>query len=98
MPKSKTRKRPAVRQDRPAPPPTGKKALEIASLALVQASFEVVREAELHITKAARDGDQEAVDQALQVHHELRTGALGLLVAYSALAGLPDPRLSVPVQ
>jgi hypothetical protein len=75
---------------------TPEKALEVASLALVQASFEVVREAELHITAAARAGDAAAVEEALAVHHELRSGALGFLVAYSRMAGLPDPRLEVP--
>lgn len=93
MPKSKTR-RPA-RTDRPSsPPPSPERALEVATLALVQASMEIVREAELHITKAARAGDQEGLDKALSVHHELRSGSLGLLVAYSQLAGLPDPRES----
>jgi hypothetical protein len=90
MPKSKTRTRPAPRPVRPAPPVTGEKALEVASLALVQASLEVVREAELHITLTVRAG--EGVDQALEVHHYLRSASLGLLVAYSQLAGLPDPR------
>jgi hypothetical protein len=93
MPKSKTRVRPAaVRKAPPGPqhPPT----LTTATLALTQAALEVVREAELHITAAARAGD--GVDQALDVHHHLRTGALGLLVAYSKLAGLPDPRDSAP--
>jgi hypothetical protein len=70
--------------------PTGEKALEVATLALTQASFEVVREAELRITLAARAG--EGVEEALALHLELRSAALGLLVAYSQLAGLPDPR------
>jgi hypothetical protein len=93
MPKSKTRRRPAA--DRPAPAgPTPPPTLTTATLALTQAAIQVVREAELHVTAAARAG--EGVDEALAVHHHLRTGALGLLVAYSQLAGLPDPRLSAP--
>lgn len=90
MPKSKTRKKPV--QDKPVHRPvTGVMALETAALSLVQASLEVVREAELHITKSARAGDAEGLQKALSVHHSLRTGALGLLVAYSELAGLPSP-------
>jgi hypothetical protein len=90
MPKSKTRK-PARRPDsQPIPRVTPANALEIATLSLVQASFEIVREAELHITAAARAG--EGVEEALAIHHELRSGSLGLLVAYSKMAGLPDPR------
>jgi hypothetical protein len=100
MPKSKTRNvrrrpqtgfegnasyvRPRIVQ--PAP----EKALETATLALTQASLEIVREAELHITAAARAGV--GVEEALEVHLHLRTASLGLLVAYSQLAGLPDPR------
>ena len=95
MPKSKTRTRPAA--VRKAPPGAHHPAtLTTATLALTQAALEVVREAELHITAAARAGDGDGVDQALEVHHHLRTGALGLLVAYSKLAGLPDPRDSAP--
>ena len=96
MPKSKTRKRPApspVRSPRVQVPPTGYKALSTATLALTQASLEVVREAELHITHAARTGGD--TDKALEVHHNLRSAALGLLVAYSLLEDLPDPRLAV---
>lgn len=96
MPTSKTRKKPASaprRSDSPRPPAT----LETATLAMVQASFEVVREAEVAIQAAARHGDREEVDKALEVHHHLRSGALGLLVAYSQLAGLPDPRESAVV-
>jgi len=90
MPKSKTRKT----APRPVQRPVGKPSLETATLAMVQASFEVVREAELHITAAARAGDEEALNEAFAVHHELRSGALGFLVAYSRMAGLPDPRES----
>lgn len=93
MPKSKTR-RPARRPDsQPIPRVTPANALEIATLSLVQASQEIVREAELHITAAARAG--EGVDGALEIHHWLRTSSLGLLIAYSQMAGLPDPRDSV---
>src|ERR1043166_5460157 len=94
MPKSKTRKPSRPVQDKPVRPVTGVQALETAALALVQASLEVVREAELHITAAARAGDEEGVQKALSVHHSLRSGRLGLLIAYSELAGLPDPRES----
>jgi hypothetical protein len=88
MPKSKTR-RPAQRVDRPAPRPPA--TLETATLALTQASMEIVREAELHITAAARSGEQDKVDEALRVHHMLRSASLGFLRAYSMLSGLPDP-------
>lgn len=93
MPKSKTRRKPVQRPAAP-PRPTGPATLESATLALTQAALEIVREAELHITHAARTGGD--TEQALDVHHHLRTGALGLLVAYSKLAGLPDPRESAP--
>lgn len=96
MPKSKTRTRPAGRPVSARPAPTPEKALEVATLALTEASFQLVREAEVRITLAARTGDQAAVDSALEEHLYLRTASLGLLVTYSKLAGLPDPRLSVP--
>lgn len=96
MPVSKQRKRAVRSVERSAHPPRpeGPANLETATLALTQAALEVVREAELHITAAARAGEDPT--QALQVHHHLRSGALGLLVAYSQLAGLPDPRLAAP--
>lgn len=91
MPTSKTRKKsPRPRPAGPRPPVTAENAMEVATLALVQASFEIVREAELRITVAARSG--EGVEEALRDHHNLRTASLGLLVAYSEMAGLPDPR------
>lgn len=93
MPTSKTRK-PTRRPDsRPIPRVTAENALEVATLSLLQASLEIVREAELHITKAVRAGS--GVEKALEQHHDLRTASLGLLVAYSKMAGLPDPRDSV---
>lgn len=92
MPTSKPRKPRHIASPRPkvAAPSSPEKALEVATLALTQASLEIVREAELHITAAARKG--EGVEEALEVHHNLRSAALGLLIAYSQLAGLPDPR------
>lgn len=93
MPTSKTRK-PTRRPDsQPLPRVTAENALEVATLSLVQASMELVREAELHITRAVRAG--EGVEKALEQHHNLRTASLGMLVAYSGMAGLPDPRDSV---
>lgn len=92
MPKSKTRttRRPA---DRPsAPPVSPEKALERATLALTQASLETVREAEEGILSAIRAGEDAGMAQ--EVHHLLRTASLALLIAYSRLAGLPDPRES----
>lgn len=87
MPTSKTRKK----TDRPARPPvTAENAMQVATLSLVQASLEIVREAELRVTFAVRAG--EGVEEALRHHHNLRTASLGLLVAYSEMAGLPDPR------
>lgn len=32
------------------------------------------------------------------MHHHLRTAALGLLVAYSKLENLPDPRGTAPTE
>jgi hypothetical protein len=61
---------------------------------MVQAGLEVVREAEQDIVRASRAGGD--TDQALEVHHYLRTATLALLVAHSKLAGLPDPRVSAP--
>lgn len=75
MPVSKKRKKPSS----PPPPAT----LQTATLALTQASLEIVREAELHMRKG---------EDLTEVHHYLRTAALGLMIAYSQLAGLPDPR------
>jgi hypothetical protein len=92
MPKSKTRNTRRRLPDRPAAPFAPEKVLETATLALTQASLEIVREAEAHITLAARTG--EGVEEALEIHHLLRTGSLALLTAYSRLAGLPDPRES----
>jgi len=92
MPTSKTRKKTAPRDRPSAPPATGKKALEVAALALTQAALQLVQESELHIRQAARDGDEFALSEAFAVHHELRSGTLGFLVAYSRMAGLPDPR------
>lgn len=93
MPKSKTRKRPV---QRPAAPPRHHQpaTLSTATLALTQAALEVVREAELTVQLNARAGTDTA--EALEVHHYLRTAALGLLIAHSKLAGLPDPRDSAP--
>ena len=91
MPKSKTRK--PVRTVPPRAVPrvtTPESSLEVATLALTQAALEIVRESEVHIREAVRNG--EGVDEALEVHHALRSGTLGFLVAYSQLAGLPDPR------
>ncbi len=90
---STSKKRTTRPDNRPVPRVAPEKALETATLALTQASLEIVREAELHITAAARAG--EGMEEALEVHHHLRTASLGLLVAYSQLAGLPDPRKSV---
>lgn len=96
MPTSKKR-RPAaapLRAQRTAAPATPEQALTQATLALLQASLQLVQEAELHITRAARAGEDTA--PALDVHHHLRTAALGLLVTYHKLTGLPDPRDLVP--
>lgn len=97
MPKSKKRPR-ATAAVRPARGPTlattPEKALTTATLALLEASLQIVQEAELHITAAARAGRDPA--HQLDVHHHLRTAALGLLVAYSKLEDLPDPRESAP--
>lgn len=92
MPKSKTRKPARPVADRPAAPMTPERALEMASLALTEASLQIVQQAEIEVTRAVRSGDEAAVTAALAVHHHLRTASLGMLVSYSLLAGLPDPR------
>lgn len=91
MPTSKTRTPRRPVPPRPARPVSPEKALETATLALTQASLEIVREAENRIALAARRGDRATVDEALAVHDLLRASSLGLLTAYSRLAGLPDP-------
>lgn len=91
MPTSKKRK-PAkptrTRSDIPLPPAS----LVSATLAVTQAALELVKEAEVVITKATREGDTEAIAQAVEVHHYLRTAGLGMLIAYSKQTGMPDPR------
>lgn len=94
MPKSKTRKRPVQPSESPRRP-TGPATLSTATLALTQAALEVVREAELVVVRTARAGED--TTEALEVHHYLRTAALGLLISHSKLSGLPDPRESAPV-
>lgn len=89
MPKSKTRKNQRVHPRPTIPEPV---SLESATLKLTKASMELVREAEVAIKRAARTGDLDRLNEAITIHHYLRTGALGLLVAYSQLADLPDPR------
>ena len=89
MPKSKTRKtatRPTAQRVRPTAPPSLAAALHV----LYEASTELVREAELHIQRDVRAGEDPA--QSIEVHHYLRTGSLGLLVGLSKLTGMPDPR------
>lgn len=95
MPKSKTRK------TAPAAPAKARQQgrphdLPSATSALLLASLEIVREAELHITAAARAGDAEGLAKATEVHHYLRTSALGIMVAHATLNNLPDPRAAAP--
>ena len=96
MPTSKKRasapRRAANRPPRTSAPPSPEQALSVATLALYQASLQIVREAEVRIMQAARAGEDAAHE--LDVHHYLRTAALGMLVAYSKLEGLPEPRLA----
>lgn len=90
MPKSKTRTRavtaPKAARVRPTPPPSLAAALHV----LYEASTELVREAELHIQRDVRAGEDPA--RSIEVHHYLRTGSLGLLIGLSKLTELPDPR------
>lgn len=95
MPKSKTRPR-AATAPRPARGRPLAPTITTATLALLEASLQLVQEAELHITAAARAGRDPAPE--LDVHHHLRTAALGLLVAYSKLENLPDPRGTAPTE
>lgn len=67
-----------------------------AALALSQAGLQLVKEAELRIAKAAREGDREALEAALAVHLDLRAGTLGLITAWSRLSGNPDPTTGEP--
>lgn len=62
----------------------------IRVLALVKGSMEAVRVAERQIQQTIRAGGDPTHD--IEVHHYLRVGALGVLVAYSQMTGLPDPR------
>lgn len=90
-PVSKKRKTAAPpKQERTAPANLG-----AALLAVYEASTHLVREAEVELRNAARAGDEDAVNKALEVHHYIRTGALGLLTGYSVLADMPDPRDAV---
>lgn len=82
-------------QGRAVAVPPGKE-LSMATLGLYDAAAIVVQKAERAILDAARDGDRDAAAQAIDVHHYIRTAALGLLVAYSQLEGLPDPREAAP--
>lgn len=94
MPKSKTRKKPPAAA--PSKQPGRPHDITSATSALLLASLEIVREAELHITAAARAGDAEGLAKATEVHHYLRTAALGIMVAHSTLHNLPDPRDGAP--
>ncbi len=94
MPKSKTRNVRRPVSDKPAPLQSPEKALEMATLAITEASLNLVREAEIRITLAVREGDPAKVDEALALHLLLRTASLGFLSAYSRLSGLPDPMKS----
>lgn len=94
MPKSKTRSAARRPSDKPAPLQSPEKALEMATLAITEASLNLVREAEIRITLAIRTGDQDKVNEALALHLLLRTSSLGFLSAYSRLSGLPDPMKS----
>lgn len=92
MPVSKTRKKsPPKRERSDTLPPAN---LTQATRAVAEAAVMLLQEAELVIRQAARDGDQEALDAAVEVHHYLRTGTLGIMIADSRLTGLPDPRES----
>lgn len=97
MPKSKTRKPSRPVQDKPAPLQSPEKMLEMATLALTEASLNVVREAEIQVTLALRAGDQERLDEAVELHLLLRSASLGMLSAYSKLSGLPDPMENHPM-
>lgn len=90
MPVSKTRKKPKS----PQPERTAPANLGAALFAVYEATTHLVREAELELRNAARAGDEDAVNKALEVHHYIRTGALGLLTGYSVLTDMPDPRES----
>lgn len=94
MPKSKTRPRAPRQQARPTPTPTPEASLRVATLALTEASLQIVREAELRIQLKVRAGEDTTA--AIELHHYLRTASLGLLIAYSQLEGLPDPRQTAP--
>lgn len=97
MPKSKTRRPAKPKTTRQQAPLLPEEELERKTLALVEASLELVRDAERAIALAAWRSDAHTSPEltaALDIHHHIRTGSLALLVAYSKLAGLPDPRES----
>lgn len=80
------------RQSRPpkaANPLPPEQSLTIAVLALTEAALETVKESEVRIRDTVRAGDDPA--DALAIHLNLRTGALGFLSAYAQLTGQPDP-------
>lgn len=68
--------------------------LTSTSLAFVRTGLDAVRQAEAQLTRLLRDGQggTDEFDKAVEVHLHLRAAALGALVAYSQLTGMPDPR------
>lgn len=74
-------------------PRSSRKGLSVTTLALVRGSMDAVRLAEARVTQDIREDLDPAA--SLEVHQYLRSASLGLLVAYSLLEGLPDPRNSV---
>lgn len=91
MPTSKTRKKPT----RDAPARSARPAtLTTATLAVTEAALQLVKESEAHIILAAREGGN--TEEALAVHHSLRSGTLGFLEAWCRMTGQPSPITGEP--
>lgn len=69
---------------------TPKDQLAADTLEAYKTSTDLVRQSEALIIQAYRDGEDPS--DLADAHLQLRSSALGLLVLYSKLTGLPDPR------
>lgn len=86
MPVSKPRKK-APRPPRSVKPPV---SLEAATWRVLEASTLLVKESEMQVRTAERDGLP--LEELLELHSDLCAASLGLLVAYNRMTGQPDPR------
>lgn len=70
--------------------------LERSTLRAVRGGLELVRRAEAELSNPVHGVEMQ--ERLKETHLHLRAGVLGLMVAYSQLAGLPDPRETYPGQ